>query len=210
MLPCAPSMQCEACTIELARLKTFKEKMLPVLSEGGMFTTGKGLFSRGDKIWVAYDSKMNVLTWKNMKLERNKPASQGSVALADLTRIDQRGSDITVIGAAGAQVVSVTAPNSATSDIWHHALTSLLTLRQALLGVPAVDVERLMADANASPPDDSVEADLLSRQRDVEGERRVESAKARLNRLDKEAKARKAKFAGVGMTHIARAMASKK
>lgn len=199
-IPLAPCV-CGPCDQEQARVTKFQEKMLPMLKEGAMFVTGKGFLSRGDNVWASYDDRTHRFQWKSMKLERNKPSQQGAVQLADLTRVDKRGADLAIIEGGGRTAVTLTAPNPAVADVWEHAIHQLMSLRQALLGVPHVDVERLTSLPSPST-EDSVEENLLAKQKESEGQNRVSAAKARLSRLSSDAAARKAKYKDVGMTHV--------
>jgi hypothetical protein len=62
------------------------------------------------------------------------------------------------------------------------------------------------AAARNVPPDGRAAAVLLQRQRDADGDDRMKAAKARLERREREAAERKAKYATVGMANIAAAM----
>lgn len=92
-------------------------------------------------------------------------------------------------------------------SLQEHGLSELIALKHAVLGQPNQHVERFSGSASRAAASASARAESLFK--DVANEEaasKQESAAKKLSRLVDEAKAKKAKYAGVGMAHVAKAM----
>ncbi len=105
----------------------------------------------------------------------------------------------------GTSSVTLSGDKTTVVDIWDHALSELLSLKQALLNEPAESTDRLTSSKNVLPDERASDA-LMKRKAEEDGASKADRAKEKLQRLEAEAKVRKAKYAGVGMTHVAAAM----
>jgi hypothetical protein len=140
------------------------------------------------------------------------------------------GCTITVSSESNASAVVFTAEKDKVAELWvcvgssdpvlerirfwlracvsqEHGLSELIALKQAILGHPSQHVERFSgsgtrAAASAASRSDSLFKDVAHE----EAASKQESAAKKLSRLVDEAKAKKAKYTGVGMAHVAKAM----
>lgn len=171
-----------------------------------MWSVKAGFFSQAEDVWLSYDASARTLSWKSMRMQQNKAAMAGSVPLAELGPVVKTGAEL-ALHSGDARVVAVKAPKAVIADTWEHALEELRSLKEAIAGQPTVNVARLQAARNAAGSRDATGQELLRRQRESEGSDSAAAAGRRLSRLNQAAKARKAKYAGTGLKHIAEAMA---